>query len=167
MIPATTPETQLAAWIFVKWLTSPEMQAEWVRISNYFPTRASTADFLGDYISENPQWGQAFDLLHYGVFEPQLISYQGVRDAAQQAYQRDHAGRRHPDNPGRPHRRGQRTPDGADGRHRARARADRSAGGRALRAGDRTARWPASTRAARPSSGGTSTAARAKRAWRQ
>jgi len=86
MIPNTTPEIQLASWIFVKWLTSPENQAQWVRISNYFPTRASTADFLGDYISENSQWGAAFNLLQYGVFEPQLISYQSVRDAAQQAF---------------------------------------------------------------------------------
>jgi multiple sugar transport system substrate-binding protein len=86
MIPSTTPETELAAWIFIKWFTSPEIQAEWVRASNYFPTRASTEEYLGDYISENPQWGQALSLLQYGVFEPQLISYQGVRDAAQQAF---------------------------------------------------------------------------------
>jgi multiple sugar transport system substrate-binding protein/sn-glycerol 3-phosphate transport system substrate-binding protein len=86
MIPATTPEEQLAAWIFVKWYTSPEVQADWVRASNYFPTRASTEEFLGDYISENPQWGDALALLPYGMFEPQLISYQGVRDAAQQAF---------------------------------------------------------------------------------
>jgi len=86
MIPATTPETQLAAWYFIKWYTSPEIQAEWVRISNYFPTRAGTEEFLGDYISENPQWGQALELLPYSKFEPQLISYQGVRDAAQQAF---------------------------------------------------------------------------------
>jgi multiple sugar transport system substrate-binding protein len=86
MIPSTTPETQLAAWYFIKWFTSPEIQAEWVKISNYFPTRASTADYLGDYISENPQWGQALELLPYSAFEPQLISYQGVRDAAQQAF---------------------------------------------------------------------------------
>jgi multiple sugar transport system substrate-binding protein/sn-glycerol 3-phosphate transport system substrate-binding protein len=86
MIPRTTPETQLAAWEFVKYFTSPEVQAEWVRISNYFPTRASTEEYLGDYIEQNPQWGQALMLLQYGVFEPQLISYQGVRDAAQQAY---------------------------------------------------------------------------------
>ena len=86
MIPATTPETQLAAWIFIKWYTSPEVQADWVRASNYFPTRAGTAEFLGDYISENPQWGQALSLLAFGRFEPQLISYQAVRDAAQQAY---------------------------------------------------------------------------------
>jgi multiple sugar transport system substrate-binding protein len=86
MIPATTPETQLAAWYFIKWYTSPEIQAEWVRISGYFPTREGTAEFLGDYISEDPQWGQALDLLPYSKFEPQLISYQGVRDAAQQAF---------------------------------------------------------------------------------
>ena len=86
MIPATTPETQLAAWIFVKYYTSPEVQAEWVRASNYFPTRAGTAEFLGDYMAENPQWAAAAELLPYGTYEPQLISYQGVRDAAEQAF---------------------------------------------------------------------------------
>ena len=34
----------------------------------------------------NPQYGQAVDLLQYGAFEPQLISYQSVRDLAQQAF---------------------------------------------------------------------------------
>jgi multiple sugar transport system substrate-binding protein len=86
MIPATTPETQLAAWIFVKYLTSPEIQAGWVRASNYFPTRASVAEFLTDYLAENPQWAVAVELLPYGYYEPQLISYQGVRDAASQAF---------------------------------------------------------------------------------
>ena len=86
MIPVTTPETELAAWVFLKWFTSPEIQAEWVKISNYFPTRAGTAEFLGDYVSENEQWGTALDLLPYGSYEPQLISYQSVRDAAQAAY---------------------------------------------------------------------------------
>ena len=52
----------------------------------YFPTRSATSEFLGDYISENPQWGAALELLQYGKFEPQLISYQGVRDAAEMAF---------------------------------------------------------------------------------
>jgi ABC-type glycerol-3-phosphate transport system substrate-binding protein len=86
MIPATTPETQLAAWIFIKYYTSPEVQAEWVKASNYFPTRAGTEAFLGDYMAENPVWASAVELLPYGSYEPQLISYQGVRDAAEQAY---------------------------------------------------------------------------------
>jgi multiple sugar transport system substrate-binding protein len=86
MIPVTNPETQLAAWIFVKWFTSPEIQAEWVKIANYFPTRASVSEFLTDYLSENPQYAQAVELLQYGYYEPQLISYQSVRDAAQAAF---------------------------------------------------------------------------------
>jgi multiple sugar transport system substrate-binding protein/sn-glycerol 3-phosphate transport system substrate-binding protein len=86
MVTVTTPEQQLAAWIFIKWFTSPEIQAEWDKISGYFPTRASTAEYLGDYNEQNPQWGAALDLLPYGYYEPQLISYQGVRDAATQAF---------------------------------------------------------------------------------
>ena len=86
MIPATNAETQLAAWIFVKYYTSPAVQADWVKASNYFPTRAATSDFLGDYMSENPRWANAVELLPYGTYEPQLISYQGVRDAADQAF---------------------------------------------------------------------------------
>jgi multiple sugar transport system substrate-binding protein len=82
----TTPEQELAAWIFVKWFTSPEIQAEWDRISGYFPTRASTIEYLGDIVEERPQYGQALDLLPYGKYEPQLISYQAVRDAAQQSF---------------------------------------------------------------------------------
>jgi multiple sugar transport system substrate-binding protein len=86
MIPATTPERQLAAWIFIKYYTSPEVQAAWVKASNYFPTRAATEEFLGDYMSENPQWAEAVKLLPFGYYEPQLISYQAVRDATSQAY---------------------------------------------------------------------------------
>ena len=85
MIPKTTPETQLAAWIFLKWFTEPEQQAKWVKVSTYFPTRRSTIEYVN--LDEMwPQWVSALDLLPYGKFEPQLISYQGVRDAAQKAY---------------------------------------------------------------------------------
>lgn len=86
MIPATNPETQLASWIFVKWYTSPEIQARWAIISGYFATRASSTEFLADYIASNAQYGQAVNLLQYGAFEPQLISYQSVRDLAQQTF---------------------------------------------------------------------------------
>jgi ABC-type glycerol-3-phosphate transport system substrate-binding protein len=86
MITQTTPEQQLAAWIFVKWYTTPEVQAEWVRVSGYFPTREGTNEFLEGYVDENPQWGTALDMLQYSYYEPQLISYQSVRDAAAEAF---------------------------------------------------------------------------------
>ena len=80
MIPVTTPETQLAAWIFIKWFTSPEIQAEWVRISNYFPVRHSAADLMADYFEANPTYKQAFDLLEYSTYEAQWCAcYEDVR----------------------------------------------------------------------------------------
>lgn len=87
MIPVTTPEQELAAWQFVKWFTSPEIQAKWVAISGYFPTRASTP--VQDYISAQPfgaQWKQALDLLPYATYEPQLISYDQVRTQLQKDF---------------------------------------------------------------------------------
>ncbi len=86
MIPVTTPEQELAAWLFVKWFTEPENQADWVRASNYFPTREGTDAFIADYEAENPQWAEAADLLPFSAYEPQLISYTAVRDAVAQAF---------------------------------------------------------------------------------
>ncbi|MEW5988177.1 MAG: extracellular solute-binding protein [Chloroflexota bacterium] len=86
MITNTSPEQQLAGWLFIKWFTSPEIQARWDQISGYFPTRKGTEAFLADYVTENPQWGQALALLPYSYYEPQLISYQAVRDAAEAAF---------------------------------------------------------------------------------
>jgi multiple sugar transport system substrate-binding protein/sn-glycerol 3-phosphate transport system substrate-binding protein len=86
MITATSPEQELAAWIFIKWFTSAEVMAEWSRMSGYFPTRAGSAALLGDYVETSPQWGQALELLPYSYYEPQLISYTAVRDGAQAAF---------------------------------------------------------------------------------
>lgn len=89
IIPATNPETQLAAWIFVKWFTAPEQQLQWVRApapaSGDFPTRASVAAQIQ---SEQfaPQWLQALALLPYGVYEPQLISYPSARETVTKAF---------------------------------------------------------------------------------
>lgn len=44
VIPATTPEQQLAGWIWLKWLTSPEPLAQWVTVTSYFPSVPSVAD---------------------------------------------------------------------------------------------------------------------------
>lgn len=86
MIAKTTPEQELAAWIFIKWFTSPEIQARWVEISGYFPTRASTAQYFSEAVLANKPFQQGVALLPYSAYEPQLISYQAVRDAATRAF---------------------------------------------------------------------------------
>ncbi len=89
MIPVTTPEQELAAWIFVKWFTEPEQMARWVEISGYFPTRASVSDMLDEFVANTPggaQWKQGLDLLPYSAYEPQLISYDQVRRSISEAF---------------------------------------------------------------------------------
>jgi ABC-type glycerol-3-phosphate transport system substrate-binding protein len=82
MITAT-PKEQLATWIFMKWFTESANQASWIEVSGYYPTRASTLDFLDDYIAANPQWAASRDLLAYGKFEPRFESWSSVRGAVQ------------------------------------------------------------------------------------
>ncbi len=85
-MPGTTQERQLAAWIFIKWFTSPKVQSLWVKVSSYYPTRQSTSDLLASYTKKNPVWTSAFALLPYAVYEPQLVSYNSVRDMVQKTF---------------------------------------------------------------------------------
>jgi multiple sugar transport system substrate-binding protein len=86
MIAQTTPEQQLASWIFLKWFTSPKIQAQWNEISGYFPTRAGTIQYLDDYIAAFPQRAQGMALLPFSKFEPQLISYDQTRRQASEVF---------------------------------------------------------------------------------
>ena len=82
-IPQTTPEGELAAWLFVRWFTSPEIQARWAEVSNYFPVRADAAANLEDYFERDPAYATAFDLLQYGQAEPPVPNYETIRDEAE------------------------------------------------------------------------------------
>lgn len=78
-IGRTTAARQVGAWLFTKWFTQPKQQARWVRASNYFPVRKSTAAELTDYFERNPQYCSAYRLLDYGKSEPAAAGYQQVR----------------------------------------------------------------------------------------
>jgi multiple sugar transport system substrate-binding protein len=77
---AGDPDVQVASWLFIKHLTSPEAQAEWTRKTNYFPVRASVAAELDEYFEANPMFETAFELLEHGVAEPATPGYDFVRD---------------------------------------------------------------------------------------
>ena len=72
---------QLAAWLFVRWLLSPEQQADWVNSAGLFPLQASTMGLLADYSAGHPQWAQAVNLLPQGRITPQLAAWRTVRVA--------------------------------------------------------------------------------------
>ncbi|MFB5082977.1 ABC transporter substrate-binding protein [Symbiobacterium thermophilum] len=56
---------QWAAWEFVKWLTTPEVQAEWSIATGYFPVRKAAYDqqILKDWHAQRPQFTTAIEQL--------------------------------------------------------------------------------------------------------
>ncbi len=79
VILKSTPEQQLASWLFVRWLLSPENQKKWVEVNGMFPLRTSSMELLGDYQKSHPQWLAAVNLLPQAQMEPQLPSWRAVR----------------------------------------------------------------------------------------
>ena len=71
--------TQLASWLFIRWMLSAENQARWVQSTGLFPLRSSTTDLLGDYSATHPQWAEAVKLLPTGKMTPRLASWRTVR----------------------------------------------------------------------------------------
>ena len=78
MLKSTEPE-QLATWLFMEWLLSPENDARSARTNGLFPLRTSARALLGDYESSHPQWARALDLAQEGNLQPQLASWRVVR----------------------------------------------------------------------------------------
>lgn len=74
-----SPEEQLASWLLIKWLASPEEQARLITASGTFPTRTTVSDLLKPYGATHPQWAQAKALLPTARTEPNLASWSVVR----------------------------------------------------------------------------------------
>lgn len=75
----TTPEQNMAAWLFLKYLASPVVQAKWITGSAYYPTKQSVTPLLVDYAAQNPQWDTGLLLLNVGQTEPARASWANVR----------------------------------------------------------------------------------------
>ena len=75
----SSPEKQLAGWIFLKWFSSPQNQARWITTNGTFPLQSTTLDLLDNYAASHPQWLAAIQLLPYGRSEPTLASWSLVR----------------------------------------------------------------------------------------
>jgi ABC-type glycerol-3-phosphate transport system substrate-binding protein len=71
----STPEKQLAAWLFVRWLLSAENQAKWVEGTGLLPLRFSALDLLGEYRTGHPQWNSAVGYIPEAQATPQLAAW--------------------------------------------------------------------------------------------
>ena len=89
--------TQLASWLFIRWMLSAETQADWVRSTGLFPLRSSTFDLLADYSADHPQWAGAVKYLSNGEITPQLSSWRLVRVMLEDGFRDMFDTIRHPD----------------------------------------------------------------------
>ena len=89
--------TQLASWLFMRWVLSAENQARWVQSTGLFPLRNSTMQLLGDYPSTHPQWSEVVTLLPQGETTPQLASWRLVRVMLEDGFRDMFDTIRHPD----------------------------------------------------------------------
>jgi ABC-type glycerol-3-phosphate transport system substrate-binding protein len=87
---SSTPEEQLASWLLIKALTSPENQAKLAQSSAFYPVRMSSLDDMGNLPARYPQWVAAVDFLVHAESEPPYQSWRIVRwavsDASTQLY---------------------------------------------------------------------------------
>jgi multiple sugar transport system substrate-binding protein len=84
----TTPQKQLAAWLFIKWFSEPKQQAAWTQVSAYFPVRKSAAPLLQDYLAKDQKFAAAWNLLNSTPLksETPFAGYDLVRDIVSKAY---------------------------------------------------------------------------------
>ncbi len=75
----STPEKQLAAWLFVRWVLSTENQVQWVEATGSLPLLNSAVNALGDYQSKQPQWAAAVEAMPKIQEPPPLASWRQVR----------------------------------------------------------------------------------------
>ena len=62
-VPKTTPQKQLAAWLFIRWFSEPKQQAAWTHVSLYFPVRKSAEPLIRDILASDPRFAVAWELL--------------------------------------------------------------------------------------------------------
>jgi ABC-type glycerol-3-phosphate transport system substrate-binding protein len=82
----SSPQQELAAWQFARWLLEPVNHARLVETSGSFPIRAAELDHLEAYRKRYPQWDQALELIPTARGEPAISSWGQVRLALNDAF---------------------------------------------------------------------------------
>jgi len=90
-------ETQLASWLFIRWMLTSENQVKWIQSTGLFPLRTSTLELLASYSASHPQWAEAVQLLPQGQKYPQLASWRVVKFMMSDAFRDMFDVIRHPD----------------------------------------------------------------------
>ncbi len=85
VIPQSSPEDQLAAWLFIRWVSLPENSARLAESIGAIPARSSAIDQMKAFSERYPQWAETVELLQFGQVEPANASWGQVRRALSDA----------------------------------------------------------------------------------
>ena len=82
-----SPERQVAAWKFLKWLMSPEVTAEWALRTNYLPVRKSAleTDQMKKAVEDDPTILVPLKELEYAHFAPRSSAWYNCRNILSEA----------------------------------------------------------------------------------
>jgi ABC-type glycerol-3-phosphate transport system substrate-binding protein len=85
----SSPEKQLASWLFMKYFTQPGNIAKWANASNYIATRMSAAPMAIENVKNSDRfkafpeaaegYTRLYDMLQYGAVESPVAGYDPVR----------------------------------------------------------------------------------------
>ena len=82
---------QLAAWLFIRWMTSPRQQALFAASGYVLPVRKSALDQMTGFLNRNPQWSLALRWLDSARPMPSqawwVLAQRVLEDAAWQVFQ--------------------------------------------------------------------------------
>jgi multiple sugar transport system substrate-binding protein/sn-glycerol 3-phosphate transport system substrate-binding protein len=78
-ITKSSPERELAAFLFLKHLVLPESQTRWAQASGTLPVRRNLSDALAGWFTRYPAYQTAYNLMENTKFEPALPGYDFVR----------------------------------------------------------------------------------------
>ncbi len=89
----TTPEQELAAWLFMKWFTQADNTAAWATTSNYMAVRQSAVDTAVSNVKASKSfekfpaaaaaYGDLYKWIQYGAVESPVAGYDPVRTLIQ------------------------------------------------------------------------------------
>lgn len=85
LITQSNPARQLAAWLFVRWLVSPENQAAWAFTSGTLPVSSLAVQELVAQYKLSAPLRQALEFLPYAHPEPVYASWKSIRPAQAEA----------------------------------------------------------------------------------
>jgi multiple sugar transport system substrate-binding protein len=80
----STSQRELAAWLFIRWLSEPENQIRFTSATSSLPLRGESQKLMATN-PLSPQWQAAVDAIQYARPEPALRSWMNVRWAVSDA----------------------------------------------------------------------------------